>query len=116
MAVNSDITSIAKTIRETVDCERIYLFGSHAYGTPHSESDYDFYVVLPDDAIEPLEAMKLIYRELSKTRMLVPVDVLAAHSSKFDRNSEMLTLERKVAREGVLLYERDDLTTTFRSR
>ena len=111
MAVNSDITSIAKTIRETVDCERIYLFGSHAYGTPHSESDYDFYVVLPDDAIEPLEAMQRIYRELSKTRMLVPVDVLAAYSSQFDKHRTMRTLEGKVAREGMILYERDGYNT-----
>jgi len=31
-------------------CEKIILFGSHAYGIPNEGNDYDFFVVLKDDS------------------------------------------------------------------
>jgi len=38
------IQAITDVIKETVDCEKIYLFGSYAYGEPHEDSDLDFYL------------------------------------------------------------------------
>jgi predicted nucleotidyltransferase len=48
--INDDILAIKDTILTTVgeNCEKIYLFGSWAYGTPREGSDYDFFVVLKD--------------------------------------------------------------------
>jgi predicted nucleotidyltransferase len=42
------------------ETDSIYLFGSHAYGTPTADSDFDLYVVIPDDGIRPVEAMQII--------------------------------------------------------
>ncbi|MDR2432965.1 MAG: nucleotidyltransferase domain-containing protein [Treponema sp.] len=42
MAVNNEILEIKNIILSTVDCEKIYLFGSCAYETPGTGSDYDF--------------------------------------------------------------------------
>ncbi|GHT88599.1 hypothetical protein FACS1894137_17010 [Spirochaetia bacterium] len=43
MAINDEIVSINDIIVKSVDPEKVYLFGSYAYGTPHKDSDYDFY-------------------------------------------------------------------------
>jgi predicted nucleotidyltransferase len=102
-----EIMIITERIKKAVDPEIIYLFGSHAYGEPRQDSDYDFYVVVSDNAARPLEIKRRINKELGKTKMSTPVDVLAKHASEFYDMSALPTLERKVAREGVVLYARN---------
>ena len=41
----TELEQIKEIIRNTVDPEGIYLFGSFAYGEPREDSDYDIYVV-----------------------------------------------------------------------
>jgi predicted nucleotidyltransferase len=102
------IYEIKDRIRNAVETEKIILFGSYAYGTPREGSDYDFYVVLPDNsAVKPLIALQTIYRNLSNDRMIVPVDVLANYKTRFEERSKFLTIERKIASEGIVLYERE---------
>ncbi|MCL1873413.1 MAG: nucleotidyltransferase domain-containing protein [Clostridiales bacterium] len=48
MAVNQEIINITEAIKQAVTAEKIYLFGSYAYGTPSKYSDYDFFVVISD--------------------------------------------------------------------
>jgi predicted nucleotidyltransferase len=106
--INDDIIVIKNSILDTVGetCEKIILFGSHAYGTPHKGSDYDFFVVLEDDSEKPNLVLQKIYRNLARTPMLAPVDVLANYKSRFEWHSAQPTIERKIANEGVVLYER----------
>ena len=114
MTMNSEITSIMETIRDTVDCEKIYLFGSYAYGTPHEDSDYDFFVVIPDDSeLRPIEVMQKVYRNLSKKNMTTPIDVIAGRSSRFAEMSALPTMERRIAREGIMLYEQSGISQTM---
>jgi predicted nucleotidyltransferase len=108
MAVNQEILNITDIIKETVPAERIYLFGSYAYGSPNEHSDYDFYVVLDDSFINPIDAISKINYAISGKRS-TPVDVLALTAERFDDRKKLLTLERKVANEGILLYEQDGL-------
>jgi predicted nucleotidyltransferase len=105
---NSEIAAAKDIILKTVDCERIYLFGSHAYGTPHENSDYDFYVVLTDGNENPLFPVQRIYKNLRQIKRKTPVDILAAHKNRFDDISLLPTMERKIVREVVLLYENSD--------
>jgi predicted nucleotidyltransferase len=107
MALNEEILRMADIIKKTVPAERIYLFGSYAYGTPKEHSDYDFYVVLSNDSLTPHDAIRQIYHALSESGRRTPIDILARHAEDFDARSELLTLERKVVHEGVLLYEQD---------
>jgi predicted nucleotidyltransferase len=109
VATNSEILEMAEIIRNTVPTDRIYLFGSHAYGTPNEHSDYDFYVVLADADMRPYEAVCDIRRALRRMNSHASVDILALSAERFDDRKRLLTLERKVANEGVLLYERDSL-------
>ncbi|MDR3111216.1 MAG: nucleotidyltransferase domain-containing protein [Planctomycetaceae bacterium] len=103
---NGEILEIAEAIVNGVDCAKIYLFGSYAYGNPHKDSDYDFYVVLKDGSpLKPIIAMQTIHRILIRKNLRVSIDVLANYQSRFDDRAGLLSLERKVATEGVLLYE-----------
>ncbi|MCL2528263.1 MAG: nucleotidyltransferase domain-containing protein [Defluviitaleaceae bacterium] len=106
--MDDTITAIKNCILGTVgeDCEKIILFGSHAYGTPDKESDYDFFVVLRDETEKPILVLQKIYRSLAKNQAYVPVDVLANYKSRFEWRSSHPTIERKIANDGVVLYER----------
>src|SRR5436189_6153355 len=41
------IRRFARKVAEQFQPEKIILFGSHAYGTPHEDSDVDLLVVMP---------------------------------------------------------------------
>ena len=105
---NADLNQICQIISDTVDVEKIFLFGSHAYGTPRADSDYDLCVVIPDGALRPVEATQKIYRALYR-RQSTPVDVVVYRAGNFERRRQAPTLERKISREGVLLHERSEL-------
>jgi len=105
--ISDAIISIKNNILSTVgdSCEKIFLFGSHAYGTPKKDSDYDFYVVLKDGMENPLIVMQKIYEYMCDTNY-IPVDVLANYKSNFEQRSTLPTIERTIVNKGVLLYER----------
>lgn len=94
---------ICGVIHQTVDTEKIYLFGSYAYGTPTEHSDFDLCVVIPDESLRPADAIKKIRRALY-TEQDMPLDVIVYRSADFARRQQTASLERKISREGVLLY------------
>jgi len=100
-----EINKIAELIREAIPVESIYLFGSHAYGQPNEDSDYDFFVVIPDGSMRALDANICARKALSKLPdRQTPIDILADYSSRFHERKQFNTLERKVFNEGVVLY------------
>ena len=106
--LNDDIITIKDNILDIVGetCEKIILFGSHAYGDPREDSDYDFFVVLKDDSEMPIVVLQKIYRNLAKRPMPTPIDVIANYKSRFEWRSTQPTMERRIANDGVILYER----------
>jgi predicted nucleotidyltransferase len=106
--INDDIIAIKNFFFDTVGetCEKRILFGSYAYGTTREGSDYDFFVVLKDDSEKPILVLQKIYRNLAKKPMLIPVDLLANYKSRFEWRSTQPTIERRIANDGVILYER----------
>ena len=105
--INNEIMAIKDNILSIVGdgCEKIFLFGSYAYGTPHKNSDYDFYVVLKDGMENPILVLQKIYEYMCDTNY-IPVDVLANYKSRFEQRSAQPTIERTITQKGVLLYER----------
>jgi predicted nucleotidyltransferase len=95
--------SILNTIGDT--CEKIILFGSYAYGTPHEESDYDIFVVLKDDSEKPILTLQKIYRSLARIPNYKAVDVLANYKNRFEVRSKLPTIERTIAQKGIILYD-----------
>ena len=104
--LEEDLTGICQIIDQAVDVEKLYLFGPFAYGTPTSTSDYDLCVVIPDGVLRPAEAIKRIRRALCPVQT-IPLDIIVYRVSAFLQRQESASLERKIAREGVLLYERE---------
>ncbi|MCD8241896.1 MAG: nucleotidyltransferase domain-containing protein [Lachnospiraceae bacterium] len=87
-----------------MNVEKIYLFGSFAYGKPRQDSEFDIYVLLRDGRERPIRAIQKI--NLALARMDIrSVDILADTSDSFYEKSKGLTLERVVARKGMPLYE-----------
>ncbi|GHV91607.1 hypothetical protein AGMMS50268_21100 [Spirochaetia bacterium] len=63
--------------------------------------------MLKDDFPQkPIEAMGMIDRNLINFETLMPIDVLANYKNRFDYRSTQPTIERKIANEGIVLYER----------
>ncbi|MBR0031846.1 MAG: nucleotidyltransferase domain-containing protein [Treponema sp.] len=84
---------------------RIYLFGSYAKDTQRADSDYDFYIIMPDDAGNEILLGQKAYRSLRGIRK-TPVDIVVGHENAFERLKNQPTLEREVFRDGVILYEK----------
>jgi len=103
MEMTDELLTIKDAIVSAVPAERIYLFGSYATGQANEDSDYDLYVVIPNSGMRPIEAIQSIHRSMRGKRT-TPMDVLAGTIETFERRSKQVTLERKIADEGVLLY------------
>ena len=99
-----ELEPMCRVITETVKAEAIYLFGSRAYGIPTDDSDYDLCVIIPENSMRPADAVKAIRRALFSAQS-VPLDVIVYRSNAFHQRAEHASLERKIAREGVLLHE-----------
>lgn len=97
------LRQICSVIHETVDAEKIYLFGSYAYGAPTPSSDFDLCVVIPDGTLRPADAIRHIRRALYPVQDM-PLDVIVYRSTDFRERQQSASLERKISREGVLLY------------
>jgi len=103
--VRQELEIIKQGVLHTVpNAEAIYLFGSHAYGTPHKNSDLDIYVVVPDSLkAHPLEINADILSHLyKKTNM--PIDLMVNRASVFKRRSQGPTLQRTIVNKGVRLH------------
>jgi len=101
---NAEIMSVVDVILSTVPVLEIYLFGSTVNGTVNDDSDYDFYVVLPDDGMRAREATWKIQSAIkNRTR---GIDMLVNTKSRFDRYKNSISfIESDVAKTGVKLYE-----------
>ena len=104
VVVTEEIKMIQDIIIGAVPVVKLYLFGSYANGTPNEDSDFDFYVVIPNEGLRPVEAVQSIYRSFRGMKRK-PMDILAGTVDTFERRSKQITLERTIADEGVLLYE-----------
>lgn len=86
--------------------EAVYLFGSHAWGLPHSDSDLDFMVIISDSDQPAIVRARRAQRSLRG--VLAPVDVLVKTRSEFERYRPVrASLEARVYAEGRLLYGRE---------
>ena len=103
MVMTDELLQIKDAIVGSVPTEKIYLFGSYAYGVPKDESDYDIYVVIQEGSMRPIEAIQSIYRSMRGMKRR-PMDILAGTAETFERRSKQLTLERTITEEGVVLY------------
>jgi len=103
-AIQAELDKLKELIINAIPVEQIYLFGSYAYGTPHKYSDLDLYVVLKDDVtMRDLDAGLQIRFAIDRKKSM-PVDIIAKKKKDFYSRLDGFTLERKVNRDGILIY------------
>ena len=104
---DKEIEELKNRITEELMPQRIYLFGSYADGTYTDESDYDFYVVVNDDAGNLVELASKAYAAIGNDRKK-PVDILIGRITRFEEMKNLPTVENEVYMKGVLLYGKAD--------
>ena len=83
--------------------DQIWLYGSHAWGNPHDDSDVDLLVVVPHSDETPIRRSQRAHRSLRGLRM--PKDVLVETRQEVDRVKELKTsLENTILSRGRRLY------------
>lgn len=97
------LAEIVRRLAEAYQPERIYLFGSVARGEAGPDSDYDLFVVVPDDAQGARTSSRLAYEALRGTG--IAADVVVWQRSRFERRSRVVcSLPATVLREGRLIH------------
>ena len=77
-----------------LNLDKVILFGSHAYGTPHQDSDIDLYVVTKDDFIPQSwqEKHKIYTKVISEIRHIVqqyPTDLIVHTKTMHEKFMEI---------------------------
>jgi len=103
MNFTEKINSIKESVLKFVPAKYIYLFGSHAYGTPTEESDIDIYVVTPDDTGSFSELYAKIIGDLSDKKIFF-IDLLLGRETIFNDRKETRMFEKTIHQKGKVIY------------
>src|SRR3989440_9848242 len=98
------IRRYARRVAQRFQPERIVLFGSHAYGTPHADSDVDLLVIMP--ARNELDQAVRISLAVDNQ---FPLDLIVRTPKNMTwRLAEGDSFLREVVTRGKVLYEKAD--------
>ena len=98
------LNEIVQRLVNALHPEKIYLFGSHAYGQPNDDSDVDLLIVVNDSDLPIRKKIADGYQSLWGLR--IPKDIVVVTQSQFDKRSRWLSsIERVVTDKGRLLYD-----------
>lgn len=81
----------------------VILFGSTALGTRNEHSDIDLLVLVDDNELENSVIAARIRME-AFNKISFPLDLIVEKLSDYKNRVTLPTLERKIAREGKVLY------------
>ena len=83
--------------------DAIYLFGSHAWGTPTEDSDVDLMVIVHQSGERAIRRMQRAHRCLRGLRM--SKDVFVQTREEFDRYKDLrASIQHQILRSGRKLY------------
>jgi predicted nucleotidyltransferase len=98
------IRRYARAIAEEFHPDKIILFGSYAYGTPHEDSDVDLLVVMPARD-RHAQAVRILWRLAAP----FPLDLIIRTPKEMKwRLKESESFLTTVMSQGKVLYEKDD--------
>lgn len=109
MTVPKDIIEKAvEYIKDKVSPDKIYLFGSHAKGTPGPDSDLDFFIIKKTDLPKHKRAVPLY--SLDKTKKIgfpIGMDFIIYTPEEFEaKKGEQNSIIGEVLKTGRVLYEK----------
>ena len=97
------LENIIERLKAEFQPEEIYLFGSHAWGTPTEDSDVDLMVILPQSDERPIRRDQRAQRCLG--RLAVSADVLVRTRGEVNRYKHLrASLFHQVLNQGRKLY------------
>jgi predicted nucleotidyltransferase len=100
-----EVMALVNRINEVALVERIYLFGSFAYGEPNEDSDLDLCIITDDTNIRKRDLIRAIRKSISNVATM-PVDILVYNKDDFQKRANLeTTLEYKIKNEGVKVFE-----------
>ena len=89
---------------------KIILFGSYAYGTPHKDSDIDIYIItgedtMPKDFQENIDMKLKFFKALGGLTDLIATDIIV-HTKQMNQKFINLNsyFSRKIFTDGEVLY------------
>ena len=99
------LQSAVEGIVRQVQPETVFLFGSRASDDADHASDWDLFVVLPDDAPPGIATPPALRRAAAIAEL--PVHAVACRRGVFEaKRNDPNSLSHDVARDGVVLYQR----------
>ena len=110
--INEEINAIKDQIIGTVMPKRLYLFGSFANDTYNEDSDYDFYVVVPDDAGNQIEISQRAYKSLRVIRKR-PVDIVVGLNLLLKEEQRKTPSKKWFCRRGFCCMGNDEVLKVF---
>jgi len=103
--IKNELEILKEIILEKVPTEEIWLFGSYAYGTPHSDSDIDIYIVMKDDAeMREMDAMTEVNIGRTERKIRRSVDVMALRKNRFWDRANNVAMEKYIIKNGIKIY------------
>ncbi len=97
------LAEIADRIVRALAPEKIWLFGSHAWGSPNADSDLDLYIVVHDEDEPSYRIARKAYKALRG--ISVPIDILIRTRAEFEQGIRApSSLESQITEKGVALY------------
>ena len=102
--IDEFIQGIVANIRDAYQPEKVFLFGSYAYGTPDQDSDIDLLVVTTK-TVSRREIQEIRRGFFEKTH--VSLQIVAVDSKEFDETRDVIGgITYPAAKYGKLLYEK----------
>jgi predicted nucleotidyltransferase len=99
------LAEIVRRIKEGMQPTRIILFGSHAYGRPDQDSDFDLMIIVPHSHLPQHRRAQSAYACVGAVG--AAKDLLVLTEEEFEHQSRVVTsLARLVRDQGKVLYER----------
>ena len=102
--IKIEIDNAVRAIKNSIQPQKIYLFGSHAAGSATQDSDIDLCVVTSLQGMRKIEALRKMRRAMMND-VNSPVDLLVYDNADFAARSALpTTMEYKIVAAGRMLY------------
>ncbi len=95
------------SIQNSNEIQKIYLFGSYAYGKPNKDSDLDLCIVI-NDVASKRDCLLNIYYALKNIGINPNYDLLIFKNTRFYNSENPESVENTIINKGVLLYEQKE--------
>ena len=103
--IQDKLDIIKKAILTFIPAEKIYLFGSYAYGSPTENSDIDIYVVIPDNFNKGIFDTLGVIAAFLRQYNIFKVDLFLVEKNRFLFYKENSSFEETICNKGIVLYE-----------